>query len=72
LDDRQIESVIGRYVGAGLERAMAARRMGNAHFARQEYMEIAGKLRNNWSAVEPVLRRVFPTEILEGILQFGV
>jgi hypothetical protein len=71
LDDAQLEGVLRRYVGAGLERAVAAGVMGNARFARQEFSGMAEKLRTHHSTLEPALRRIFPPEVSARLLRFG-
>jgi hypothetical protein len=71
LDDAQLERVLRRYVSAGLERAMAAGRMGNARFALQEFANIAETLRTHQSTFEPALRRLLPPEVIDRLLRFG-
>lgn len=71
LDETQLEEVLRRYVTAGLERAVAAGRMGNARFSRQEFEGIAEKLRTHQSAFEPALRRLLAPEVVDRLLRFG-
>jgi hypothetical protein len=71
MDNAQLEAVLRRYVAAGLERATAAGRMGNARFARQEFAAIAEKLRTHQSTFEPALRRLFPPEAVDPLLRLG-
>lgn len=71
LDQAHLEGVLRRYVGAGLERAVAAGLMGNARFARQEFARMAEALRAGQPSFEPALRRVFPPEVIDRLLRFG-
>jgi hypothetical protein len=71
LDDAQLEEVLRRYLGAGLERAVAAGMMGNPGISRQEFESIAEKLRTHQSTFEPALRRLLAPEVVGLLLGFS-
>ncbi|HEX8320467.1 MAG TPA: hypothetical protein VF632_18840 [Longimicrobium sp.] len=71
LDAARLEWVLSRYVGAGLERAVAAGLMGNAQFARREFACMAEKLRAHQPALDAAVRRLFPRDVIDGLLRFG-